>query len=807
MIMRKVSSCSSAPSRFAAPALLLLAIAGCSSPEDRARSHYERGMELLSKHESAKASVELRNAVKLKRDMVDAWRAMAQIDETNRDWPHVIADLRTIVELVPHDASSRLRLGRLLLLAEVPDEALRLANAGLEIDNNNADLHALKAATKIKLLDRTEAVREAQDALQLDPTNTNALMVLAIVKFDGGDAKGALSVLDGASPADAKALENDAGLQLLKVKLFERVGNLTRVEATLKTLVETNPKSADYSRLLINFYMEQRRFDDAEKGLRALVAANPSDPTAALDLVRFLYVAKKDPSTAREELNDRIKAGGKIFPFQIALANMDFADGRSAMARQQLQNLVSNADTSENRQIARITLAQNYLGSREVEPATKQVNDVLSDDPHSVPALKLRALIHLERSELDAAITDLRNALNSQPRAADLMSLLAGAYERNGLIELADKQFADATRASSFDAGITLGYVEFLQRRGNFSRAEDVFAELIKRQPTNVRALSILGQIRLARQNWDGASEVADSIRTAGNADVADQIYGAALLGRARYDEAITVLKAAYNRNPTAAQPMDSLVEALLKANRSDEATAFLKTVLANDPENANALVLSGAIELKSGAMDQARARFAAAVEAQPKALVGYQGLANFYLGQKNYDEAIRVARTGSKELPDAVSLRLISARAFEQKEDYDAAISQYEAILDKQPTNLIAANNLASLLLDQKSDPSSLKRAQLIAAVLRKSPVPQFKDTLGWASYRQGDYRNAVSLCEEAATALPDQAAVRYHLGMSFLAVGQPAKASEQLKKALELAPDQRLAEDIRSALEKMGS
>jgi tetratricopeptide (TPR) repeat protein len=186
---------------------------------------------------------------------------------------------------------------------------------------------------------------------------------------------------------------------------------------------------------------------------------------------------------------------------------------------------------------------------------------------------------------------------------------------------------------------------------------------------------------------------------------------------------------------------------------------------------------------------------------------VGYQALANFYLGQKNYDEAIRVARTGSKELPDAVSLRLISARAFEQKEDYDAAISQYEAILDKQPTNLIAANNLASLLLDQKSDPSSLKRAQSIAAVLRKSPVPQFKDTLGWASYRQGDYRNAVSLCEEAATALPDQAAVRYHLGMSFLAVGQPAKASEQLKKALELAPDQRLAEDIRSALEKTGS
>ena len=232
-----------------------------------------------------------------------------------------------------------------------------------------------------------------------------------------------------------------------------------------------------------------------------------------------------------------------------------------------------------------------------------------------------------------------------------------------------------------------------------------------------------------------------------------------------------------------------------------------MKTVLAKDSKNANALVLLGAVELKSGAADQARARFAAAIEVQPKALVGYQALANFYINQKNYDEAVRVARTGSQELPDATSLRLISARAFEQNGDFDAAISQYESILDKQPTNLIAANNLASLLLDQKSDQSSLKKAQLFAAVLRKSPVPQFKDTLGWANYRQGDFRNAVSLGEAAAAALPDQAVVRYHLGMSLIAVGQPAKASEQLKKALELAPDHKLAEDIRSALQKAGS
>jgi tetratricopeptide (TPR) repeat protein len=89
----------------------------------------------------------------------------------------------------------------------------------------------------------------------------------------------------------------------------------------------------------------------------------------------------------------------------------------------------------------------------------------------------------------------------------------------------------------------------------------------------------------------------------------------------------------------------------------------------------------------------------------------------------------------------------------------------------------------------------------------LRKLEVPQFKDTLAWASYYQGDYRTAVALSEEASAALPDQPSVRYHLGMSYIASGQLSKASEQLKKALQLASEAPLVEQIRSALKKAGS
>ena len=805
--MSKIFGCSYTTIRSALLVLTVLQVAGCGSPADRAQSYYEHGMKLFAEHDNAKAAIELRNAVKLKKDLIGAWKALAEIDETSRNWPGVVTDLRTIMELTPNDVAARLKLGKLLLLAGSSDEAVKLASAGIELDNHNADLHALKAAISFKLGDHAETVREAQTALELDPANADALMVLAIDRLAGGDAKGALSVLEGTSVADAKDLDNNLGFQLLKIKLFGQTGDFKNLESALKKLVELNPQEPGYRKLLINFYVERQRIDDAEKEMRALVAANPRDSSAILDMVRFLYTIKKDPAAARQELTARISAGGEVFPYQMALADMDFAEGNLTDGRQLLENLISAGDSPEHVRAARIALAQGFLSQRNFDLSEKLVADILRDDSHNVAALKLRASIRLEHEQLDPAIADLLDALNYQPRSTDLMTLLATAYERSGLIELADKQFADATRVSEFDATIGLEYAAFLQRRGSIARAEDVLAELNKRRPNNIQILSMLAEVRLARKNWIGAEEIAELIRRGGNnGGAADQILGSALLGLSKYDEAIAAFQKAYNAAPTAAQPMDSLVGAFLKANKKDQAIVFLKSVLAKNPESANALVLQGSLQRADGTADQALKSFLAAVKAQPQNPIGYRALADLYLNQKNYDEAIKVVRAGIQQQPGEMTLHMVLANTLERKADFEAAISEYEFMLEKQPGNLIVANNLASLLLDHRTDKASLKKAYSLAAILRKSQIPQFKDTLGWASYHQGDYRTAVSLSEEAVAALPDQATVRYHLGMGYVAVSKLTKASEQFKKALELAPNKEFTERIRTELKKIG-
>ena len=529
--------------RLALLTFLSIQLAACSSKEEQAKSYYDRGIKLASEHDDAKAAIELRNAVKLKKDYLEAWRALAKIDESRNDWARVVTDLRTILELAPHDVSTRLKLGKLLLLAGLPNESLALASAGLDQDFRNPDLHALKAAAALKLEDRAVAVQEAQTAIGIDPVNADALMVLAVDRLGNGDPKGALSLLERVSGTDAKNLEANVGLHLLKIRIFGQTGDLKNVEATLKKLVELNPQESGYRKLLVNFYVEQQRIHDAESEMRKLVADNPTDSNTALELIRFLYASKKDRAAARRELNNLISAASDAFPFQTALADMDIAEGNLTAGTQLLETLIASARTPERKQTTRARLARMHLGQANFGAAEKLAGDILRDDPRNVAALTIRATIYLERSQPDAAAADLVNALGSEPRSVEIMSRLATAYERSGLIELADKQLADATRASDFNPRIGIEYAEFLQRRGSLARAEDVLAGSFKRQPDNVPVLSALAQLRLNRQNWSGAQEIAESLRRTNGNDRADQILSAALIGQGRFEDAIAVLQ------------------------------------------------------------------------------------------------------------------------------------------------------------------------------------------------------------------------------------------------------------------------
>ena len=778
---------------IALPALLL---ASCGSPEQRSQDYFDRGMALLAKSDDLNARVALTTSLKFNSNRIEAWRALAGIDERTKAFSSLFQDLRRIVELDPKDIDARLRLARIMVDNSGNAAALKLLDGAADEDKVRADYHALRATALLKTNDPQAAVREAEQTIGSEPSNLDAIVVLASEQLARGDVDGGLERLD-ALPAGSK---DEPRILALKVLLYGKKGDFAQTEAVLKKLVGARP---EFRKQLIQLYIGQRRLDDAERELRTVAAASSTNSKAGLDVVRFL-ASFRGASAAKDELLAKIKAGGDVFPYQMTLVDLEYLQGNYDEAVSVLNGVIKANSSSEHTLAAKDKLAQIAVSRNDVAAAEPIIAEVLNKDVHNTGALKLRALIRLGKGQLDGAIADLREALNNEPKAPELLILLATAYERSGKSELAERQYADAAKFSNFDPPVALRYVAYLQSKGNRALAEEALLEIAARNPRNIHVLSTLAQLRLARKNWVGALAVADAVRSAGdNQGIADQIKAAALAGQNKPDASLAALEAAHAAAPDAVQPVLSLVAAYTRAGTPDKAEALLRDILKKYPQNAELLVLLGQSQAARGKREDAKNSFKAAITQQPKSEVGYDALANYFVTQKSYDEANNVVQAGLKEQPNSVNLRLLAASLLITAGKNDSAMTTYEAVLKEQPNSLIAINNLASLLLDNRSDEASLERAVTLADVLKSSEVPQYQDTYGWAQVKRGNSAEAVRVLEAVAGKLPNLAAVRYHLGMAYVATGRSDQGTEQFKTALNLEPDgSALKERIRAAL-----
>jgi predicted Zn-dependent protease len=348
-----------------------------------------------------------------------------------------------------------------------------------------------------------------------------------------------------------------------------------------------------------------------------------------------------------------------------------------------LQALASAAASPEKKVAAQLKLAEMYVSKANIAAAEPVIAEILGKDRRNAGALKLRAAISIDRGQFDSAISDVREALNDQPKAPDLLMLLAVAYERVGKNELADRQYADALKASGLNPDVALRYVAYLQRTNDAARAEDVLIEVAGRNPNNLQVLSSLGQIRLTRQKWPEALAVADAIgRTADGRVLAEQIRASAFAGQNKMDDSVAALERARQAAPEAVQPLAALASAYVRMGKPDAAIAMLKDMTKRFPGNTQFLLLLGQAQLATNNEVEATQTFKEVVAQQPKNPASYTALADLYTRQKKFDAAENILAAGLKELPGDAALRLSAAALQILRGNHDAAIAQYEAIL-----------------------------------------------------------------------------------------------------------------------------
>ncbi|HNR77757.1 MAG TPA: tetratricopeptide repeat protein, partial [Parvularculaceae bacterium] len=508
----------------------------------------------------------------------------------------------------------------------------------------------------------------------------------------------------------------------------------------------------------------------AEETLRAYVAAEPDDVDLKFSLAAFL----------REEGD--FKAADTVYHEFLRENKRDL-------------DIVLRAKN----ELAAMSMLQ---GDR--AHAEKLIDEILAAEAKNPQALIKRAGLLIDDGKAQAAIGDLRVVLGEHPDSVPARMLMAAALEATGDVNFAESEFAQAVEASNRASQPSLLFARFLARHGKASRAEKVLSDSIARDPRAVDNLKMLAALRLDNQDWRGAEEAANALRAADAADAdISRILGAAYAGLQDYAGAIDVLSKENERTPLSARPLVTLIQAYIDAGRSEDAETFLAGAIEKNPELYEARVLLAQVKRSLGKQDEALAILNDAIEREPLRPEAYEAAYGVHVLSGRREVAGKIIEDAVAAIPDNDGLQVLRADHLIATGDADGAIAIYETILTRRPSDLIVANNLASLLAE-RDDAASRARAAEAAAPLKDSENAYFLDTYGWAMHRSGRTAEGVSALERAARAAPNLVEARYHLGVALLESGETEQGGAELRAVID-APgaSAQLVEDARRRLE----
>jgi len=271
--------------------------------EDTSSAELAQAEEAMQHNDFAAAEPLLQKAVAAKPNDYRAWFDLGYVYNATDRRADAIDAYRKAIAAKPDVFESNLNLG--LLLAKQ--------------DENTEAAKYLKAATQLKPTDRSEAAL------------TRAWQALGRVE-ESADPQQALA----AYAEVAKLSPKDPQPHLAAAALLRKQNDLDAAAREYQTAAQLAPTSNDALSGLVDVYAAQKKYSDAEAILRKLLASDPQNSAARLQLARVLTAEGKNDEAA-QELQSGLQANPGDPHAALELGKFYVNAGKDAEAEQQFR--------------------------------------------------------------------------------------------------------------------------------------------------------------------------------------------------------------------------------------------------------------------------------------------------------------------------------------------------------------------------------------------------------------------------------------------------------------------------------------
>lgn len=709
----------------------------------------------------------------------------------NEAMPEAIASLNHYLELIPTAHLARLFLAQAYVRNDQFDEGEQHLTMLLRVFPDQPLANYLQSIISFARDDFDNAKQQSEKAVRHGLVGTRARVIAAISSVQLGLEAQALSHLE---PVRAQ-LHQFPAAQRLYAMLQLRAGDTEQASRMLAEL----PDDEQNLQLIASTAFE-------------LVRSGSTDN--ALDLISNYQQQHEQDATSLTTLGT-IKLG--------------IDSQRDAGIRDLEQALVLDPSVNQTR----LVLAMTYLQQSEYDKASALADSWLDDPEMQVAGYNLKAYAHFLQGDFGPVIELTNQALALKPNNpySSLMQAMVGMQQGEPTKALQQlqtmldihptylaglEQYYTISRQQGDTLDATRRIEQLFALNEQVYDARLMLARVAHDQNDHDRTVALLSEIDPAAQTLPAlhyrlliaalqrVNRAPEAVRlaerwyqqTPQDAQTG-YAYANALTVTQEFDSALTVINNLLQQHPGNRQLLAAQVTLLMQLQRPDQALAVLNNLPAALLQDAEMQFIKGRLLLMKNDMPAALSAFEASYAKQPNAasaLFIADTLSKLHTEQQAIDFIKQHNELhGSSEQLDTFYATLLLQTDTEQSK------SMYQALLEREPNNIVALNNYAWLLAENGQAEQAKPYAERANQLLPNHP--DIMDTYGKILMILGQHEAALQQFEQSLSIRPEHAEVQLNYAESLSKMQQHEKARQVLT---QVQSDDPKIMDRRAALQR---
>lgn len=477
---------------------------------------------------------------------------------------------------------------------------------------------------------------------------------------------------------------------------------------------------------------------------------------------------------------DHLEALLAIGGIELSLQQLDSALARSDKA---MELSPDSAKVRAFNAVVRLKLG-------DAEGAVAEAKKALEIDSGNIDAVVVLAAERLEANQPKQAIDYLHKYADSDVLILQAMRVRAYNEEKDlaGAVSVFEKLISIDPDNEEYFLGLVKQYLLFNEK----SKAEAVFKRLINTQPDNIEA-----KVEFAKflYQFMGAGRAIVMLNQELQAFPSDLRLNFALVQiyqeTARLDDAKLLLQeiSTFEDQQGALRALNRLAKIEFEEGNEEAGNSYLKTVLARDSKNEEAIVLNAQRKLLEGGVEQAIAELRSVLKDNPDSGIVLALLGQAHEQQGKRELALDQYSRAYRAEPSNTMVVLAYTRALYALRQYGQLEQVLEAYLKLKPSDIDALKMAA----DTKLTLQKWEEAELIADRLDKINAAAVEADQIRGTALLGMRKNAESIqaFERAYETAEDKARPMLALVRSYVASKRNNEAKSFLQAVLSKDPD----------------